>query len=1128
MKTLFVSLIFISASILQLETAIRQDLLETGPGLVRDLKGDEAHTYRIPVEAGKYIHVRVEQRGVDVVVRLLSPDGKPVAEIDSPNGRQGPEDLRALIESGGIYHLEVRALEKEASGGYSIRIAELRDRAPRDPTLIEAHNAFREGEILRLNGKPEAVRRALSRYDEALKKWALLEATAESARTMFEIARSHRALSENQLALDRYEELLPLLRETGSRSLEAAVLNNMAIIHGDLGNARKGIESLEMALRIAESTGNQRSRATYLNSLGAKYDEIGEKPKAREYYEEALKLRRAVGDKRGESVTLHNMGILFNSIGEYARAAGLLEEALKIHQELNDQRGLAFSFNGLGMVYDALGEYQKALDNYRQALEIRRELGDRSGQAFALGNIGFVYDFYLNEKERAVDYFTQALDLHRSIGHKPGEALALSNLGRVYSSMGEDQKALEYLDRALILNREIGNKEGEAIVLHNLGWFHKSKGEYRQALEFYSRALPLHRAVGNRKQEAYSLHNLGGLYDSLGDKNRAVEFLGRSLTILESIRDEQGEASTRYGLARLERERGNLVASLEHVKKAIATGESLRKRIDDRDLRSSYFATVQDYYALSIDLNMQLHKQRPDEGRDVLAFAMSERARARGLLDLLTEAGADLRSGVDPALIEQERNLQRQLDAKARYRMNLLNSKHTEEQLERIKLEIAELASRHQELQTSIRRSSPRYGALTETRPLDLDEVREEVLDSDSLLLEYSLGPERSYLWAVSKEGISSFELPGRAEVEEAARRYYRLISDETATTRAPRLRHKPDDVDKPSAQSDLTEAAAALSRMLIEPLGRLKDGKRMLIVADGALQYVPFAALPDKTGQPLILGHEIVNLPSASAMAVSRRELAGRKPAPKMLAVIADPVFDSQDLRVAQKNALGAAPDVVATREVDRLLVHSASESGIATVEFRIPRLPGTRREALDILSMAPVSERKQALDFDASLSTATGAGLSEYRIIHFATHGILNSAHPELSGIVLSLVDEKGQPRQGFLRLHQIFNLRLPADLVVLSACQTGLGKEIRGEGLVGLTRGFMFAGAASVQASLWNVNDRATSELMKKFYQGMLRDGLTPSAAHRKAQIGMLRQKRWAAPYFWSAFVMQGEWR
>jgi CHAT domain-containing protein len=326
---------------------------------------------------------------------------------------------------------------------------------------------------------------------------------------------------------------------------------------------------------------------------------------------------------------------------------------------------------------------------------------------------------------------------------------------------------------------------------------------------------------------------------------------------------------------------------------------------------------------------------------------------------------------------------------------------------------------------------------------------------------------------------------------------------------------------------------------------------KRLVVVGDGVLQYVPFAALPDpaakpeaQAGQPLVVNHEIVSLPSASVLSVLRRELASRSPAPEAVAVLADPVFDAGDERVKANAAGGAGttravPELPAADErsnppaegLQRLLERAFNlqpAGGGAMGGPLIPRLPFTRREAAAILGSAPPGLSMQALDFRASRATATGGELSQYRVVHFATHGILNSEHPELSGIVLSLVDDRGRPQDGFLRLHEIYNLNLPAELVVLSACQTALGKEVRGEGLVGLVRGFMYAGAPRVVASLWKVDDVATAELMKRLYQGMLREKMRPAAALRAAQVEMWGQKRWRSPYYWAAFQLQGEWK
>jgi CHAT domain-containing protein len=329
---------------------------------------------------------------------------------------------------------------------------------------------------------------------------------------------------------------------------------------------------------------------------------------------------------------------------------------------------------------------------------------------------------------------------------------------------------------------------------------------------------------------------------------------------------------------------------------------------------------------------------------------------------------------------------------------------------------------------------------------------------------------------------------------------------------------------------------------MLLSPAAALLGAKRLLVVADGALQYVPFAALPIPKWpagrnpnaiadyRPLIADHEIVSLPSASTLAVLRGETGARKPAPKTVAVLADPVFNSDDVRVKRRMKPRNDTDVTSVLSPQRRdLERSAMESGVSDTGLRLARLIGSRREAAAIRALVPEGQRKQALDFEANRTTVTGGELGNYRIVHFATHGLVNNVHPELSGLVLSLVNERGEPQDGFLRLNEIYNLKLPADTVVLSACQTGLGKEIKGEGLVGLTRGFMYAGAARVVTSLWKVDDQATSELMKYFYQGMLGpQKLSPAAALRAAQVAMWKQKGWESPYYWAAFVLQGEWK
>jgi CHAT domain-containing protein len=372
---------------------------------------------------------------------------------------------------------------------------------------------------------------------------------------------------------------------------------------------------------------------------------------------------------------------------------------------------------------------------------------------------------------------------------------------------------------------------------------------------------------------------------------------------------------------------------------------------------------------------------------------------------------------------------------------------------------------------------------------------------------------------------MKCYELPARDKIETAARRLYELLARG----------------DRRELRTQLKIAAAELSRIVLNPVAAQLKGKRLLIVSDGTLQYIPFASLPEpqpsladakaagnrqqgiEYGPALILQHEVLALPSASVLAILRQEFAGKSSASKAVAVLADPVLVSDDPRIKRPTIRAELHTSVNSQSSDISLIRSARESGVS-----FERLRYTRQEADTIVSLSKQGASLKAVDFDASKATAINPALGDYRIIHFATHGLINSRHPELSGLVLSLVDERGRPQDGFLRLHDVYNLKLAADLIVLSACQTALGKEVKGEGLIGLTRGFMYAGAARVVASLWDVKDEATAELMKRFYERVFRDRLKPSAALRAAQISMWKEERWRSPYYWAGFIFQGEWR
>ena len=708
-----------------------------------------------------------------------------------------------------------------------------------DRSRVAAQRAFAEGERLRAQGAAESLRKSIEKYQEALTHW----------------------------------------RAAGARQEEAATLHNLGVVAYSLGEMRQAIDHLSQALTLRRAAEDRPGEAATLNLMGEIYGELGEKQHALDHLRQALQLWRTVSDREGEAHTLANLGAVFYTLGDKQQAVDYLSQALPLQRAVADRAGQASTLSSLGVITSDLGEKQKALDYLHEALPLNRALGDRREEATTLSNIGYVY-VSLGERQRALDYFLQAMPLHRAVGNRAMEAFTLNNISSIYNYLGEKQPALEHYNQALPLWRALGNRRGEAITLNGLGYLYNSLGEREQALRYYNQSLDIRRAVEDRAGEAITLARLGAVYHAAGEQQRALEYFNQALPLHRAVGDRDAEVATLYGMARVERDLGRLSESRDRIAAALDIVESLRTKVTGQELRAAYLASNQSSYQLSIELFMQSHQQQPTRGFAALALHTSERARARSLLETLAEARADIRQGVDPALLERERGLQQQLNAKEQARMQLLNRKHTPEQAAAADKELRELTAQYQELQARIRTGSPRYAALTQPQPLTLAEVQQQVLDADTLLLEYALGEERCYLWAVSRNAVASFELPKRAEVEVAARRFYDSLVTFNQSSRAAGANES----QSLPLTSKTLKAALALSRMLLSPVASQLGAKRLLIVADGALQYVPFAALSKSTAayQPLIVEHEVVSLPSASSLAVLRKDLAGRKAAAK------------------------------------------------------------------------------------------------------------------------------------------------------------------------------------------------------------------------------------------------------
>ena len=933
-----------------------------------------------------------------------------------------------------------------------------------------------------------------------------------------------------------------------SRAGQASALNTIGTSYNLLGRYEKAIEYREQALAAARDAKDRGAEGIILSNLTLEYERLGRIEKTIEYAEQSLPVLRETNNRSLEGKSLNQLGFAYEALGRHETGIEYYERALALAREIEDHPLESNSLRFLASIYSRQGRSGKAREYAEQARVAARDAKSRLSEGSALTSLALTYH-HVGQPEKAIEYYEQALVIAREMKNRPDELINLANLGNDLIFLGRNEKAIEYFERALVIARELNlrHREGEILVLMGNAYVGLNDDKARQYLE---QALAISREVKDRLWELEALAPLAEIHYRSRRYGKAKEFGVEGLAVSRATGFRAAQVTALSILAKVERNQGNLVQARAHIEEAAQIAEFLRSQTLVQESRSTLFAKWRYVHDIEVDVLMHLDKSDPAGGFDALAVEASERTRARSLLEMLREAGADIRRGIDPTLLDRERTLARQLNARAAARTQLLNRPQTSEQVTVLAREISQIENDYEGVQAEIRRTSPHYAALTQPQPLKLKEIQQQ-LDADTLLLEYALGEERNYLWAITKDSLTSYELPKGEQIKQSALKVYELLTARSTNKRGESAPQRQERISQ--AEAKLRAAARELSQTILAPVAAQLGNKRLVIVADGALQYIPFAMLPDPAvvssqlsvaknngprttdnGQPLIVKHEIISLPSASALAIQRSELAGRQRAPKMLAVIADPVFDRSDSRFTTPATESGDKTQTQTingddaRSIEHLAEKSGDKSGVTTLRLMIPRLPFTRQEATRVLALTPKKSSFGAIDFQASRATALDPALGQYRYLHFATHGYLDSERPGLSALLFSMVDAQGKPRNGFLRANDIYNLKLPAELVVLSACQTGLGKEIKGEGLVGLTRGFMYAGAARVVVSLWSVNDKATSELMTKFYQKMLKQGERPAAALRAAQVEMWKQKQWQSPYYWAAFTMQGEWR
>ena len=878
---------------------------------------------------------------------------------------------------------------------------------------------------------------------------------------------------ENQREFDRAAEVLKRALEINMKLAPAGLacamdLHGLARLSWQKADSTKALQYVQRELEI-------RSRIDYgtiscaqsLNYAGVFEQDLGDLQAAEQYHQAALGILQRVDPHGIESgKTYSYLGAIMYRRGDLASAEKYYLEAIRLSTEVDPHRyQISYTWSNLGAVAQSRGDLERAQRYYTRALEMQRSAGKNEDCAITLNNLAMLA-LEQSDFPRAEGFVQEALSLQRRL--LPGSTYLAQTLDTAGSLSRAQGRLLEaegiYHEAIAIMDKVSPNSLMSANVKAGLCQVLIDRGNLAKAEPYCDAAAALRGLFApNSGPYAESLASLAKIRRLQKDSTQAKNYYRQALDVLDR--------------------QVTLLGGREH----------------ELQFRSKYV----EYYGDYIDLLVQA-------GDYASALEVLERMRARTFLEMLQEAQVNIRAA-DPGLMAKREKLLGLLTGLSDQRIRTLASTNGNSNVAVLDERIDSTMEQLNRIDYEIGRLHPQTMALTHPRLMRTNEMQ-KLLDDQTVVLSYLISEGCSYVFTVTSTSLDVYRLPDRDAISKAGKRLYQLW-----TTR-PEL---PSAQTQRSLEQEANRNAADFARMVLEqPLQTILLKKRVVVVADEILQYIPFAALPlPSRGNILLTTHEVVNLPSISVLSALREQNAAKnsEEIAKSALVFADPVFTANDPRV---------------HHTDQQLAESRpAGSGISAYRDFGPnglsRLRYSRMEADYIASVE--GGAREAIDFNANRSLATSPETTRYRIVHFATHGFVDSTHPELSALVLSLVDPEGKPRPGILSLQDIYGLKLKCDLAVLSGCQTALGAEIKGEGLVGLTRGFMYAGAKRVVSSLWSVDDAGTAKLMRYFYLSMTRNpGLSPAAALRAAQFQLSQNPRWHLPYYWAAFTIQGDWQ
>jgi CHAT domain-containing protein len=960
----------------------------------------------------------------------------------------------------------------------------------------------------------DSYRRARALYQETAQS-ALGDGNPRRyAACLREAARLSISLNELDAAWQMLSDSLSAEKKTKNIAGESETLSSLTLIALWKKNLKSAEHLQRESLVLAEKSKQPATIAkAYFAAAEYFYRNQRNLPLMMELQEKSLHLFRAAGDQTSETQILTVLAYTYVMDNDRSMGRTYAAEAVKLARQTGNKRDLAFALIALGDATQRVGDWQEAYQSFTEAQALYPENLDFTEKAILFVRFGFHYEIF-GDLIQASSYFEKARDLFIKTRNLYGSSELATRIGQISLQLGEEAKALENLNKGLQIGVLSKDRYSVAYSYENFGEFYFLKREYRIALSYYQRALTNFDRVGIKHAVASVQEKIGKLHFLSGDNRLAEKFYSEALQINRNIRSRAGQASSLYDLAELHQAEGSTEISLREMDECLYLTDFLSGETANGKLRQSFLADIFDRYELYINLLMKMQKKSPNENYAVRALQAAERSRARSMLENLSFAEIRSTKDADSETVKREKEIRILLNARADKLTDLLSGNPDTTEIEKVSGEINELENEFEEIKASLKQNSPEYSAIRNPPPFDTSGFRDRVLDENTLLLEFSFGKDESYLWLTGKNFFSSFVLPGRDKLESRIQRLRELVTsrdmkqDETVEDYQIRMSE---------AERLYWQEAQVLSNELLGQISNELYEKRLIIVPDGKLHYFPLSALPlpnSNTWEPILVTNETIYEPSASTLLLLQQTSNEPRTGSKDLLVFSDPVFSADDPRLSAQSASVAPATATNFRFAESL--------------SSLPRLAASKTEGDSIANIVGTSQSYVLSGFSATRERVLAPEMSDYRIIHFATHGWIDEEHPELSGIILSRFDENGQGLDEFVRLQDIYGLRLSADLVVLSACKTGVGKELRGEGLISLTNGFIQSGAGSVLSSLWKVDDNATLELMTNFYVSLVSDNLSASKALRNAQMKMWQDPRYRSPFYWAAFTIQGDYR